>query len=50
MIRFLSRRSAAEIDELYENKIPAWRWAETKTAAEEQLRAYVEVRGHVKQV
>ncbi|KAH8677975.1 general substrate transporter [Xylariales sp. PMI_506] len=30
-------RSAAEIDELYERKIPAWRWDKTYTAAEEQM-------------
>lgn len=32
-----ARRSAAEIDELYERGVPAWRWAKTRTAAEEQL-------------
>ncbi|BEI81737.1 hypothetical protein CcaverHIS002_0208970 [Cutaneotrichosporon cavernicola] len=30
-------RSASEIDELYERKIPAWRWAKTRTNAEEQV-------------
>ncbi|CAK7228866.1 hypothetical protein SCUCBS95973_007026 [Sporothrix curviconia] len=36
-------RSAAEIDELFERKVPAWRWASTVTAVEEDMRA--EVRG-----
>ncbi|TXT04812.1 hypothetical protein VHUM_04080 [Vanrija humicola] len=31
-------RSAAEIDELYERKIPAWRWSKTVTEAETHLR------------
>lgn len=30
-------RSAAEIDELYERKIPAWRWNKTRTKIEDQL-------------
>ena len=30
-------RSSAEIDELFERKIPAWRWAGTVTRVEEQL-------------
>ena len=34
-------RAAAEIDELYRNKVPAWRWAKTKTAVEEQMHAVV---------
>ena len=42
-----SRRSAAEVDELFERKIKAWRFAKTQTAkqraeeaeSEEQLRA-----------
>ncbi|EME80067.1 uncharacterized protein MYCFIDRAFT_198401 [Pseudocercospora fijiensis CIRAD86] len=42
-------RSAAEIDELYERKVPAWRWASTRTAAEEQMEAVVQVKGRVKQ-
>ena len=33
----LSRRSVAEIDELFLRKVPAWRWANFKTAAEAQL-------------
>ncbi|KAK5053225.1 hypothetical protein LTR84_002199 [Exophiala bonariae] len=41
-------RSAAEIDELYERKIPAWRWSKTATAAEGQMHAVVEVKGGVK--
>ncbi|KAH8819233.1 hypothetical protein F5884DRAFT_743652 [Xylogone sp. PMI_703] len=42
-------RSAAEIDELYERKVPAWRWAKTVTAAEEQMRVIVQVKGGVKE-
>ncbi|KAF7185486.1 General alpha-glucoside permease, partial [Pseudocercospora fuligena] len=42
-------RSAAEIDELYERKVPAWRWASTRTAAEDQMEAVVQVKGRVKQ-
>ncbi|EJT52612.1 hypothetical protein A1Q2_05686 [Trichosporon asahii var. asahii CBS 8904] len=30
-------RSAAEIDELYERRIPAWRWNKTRTKVEDQL-------------
>ena len=30
-------RAAAEIDELFERKIPAWKWAKTKTVVEEQM-------------
>ena len=37
-------RSTAEIDELYERKIPAWRWGKTVTAVEEQMQAAVLVR------
>ena len=40
-----SRRAAAEIDELFERKIPAWRWATTETAIEHQMREAVLVRG-----
>lgn len=48
---FLShRRSAAEIDELYERRVPAWRWSRTRTDAEVQMEAVVQVKGHVKQV
>ncbi|KAL5324517.1 hypothetical protein ACEPPN_009063 [Leptodophora sp. 'Broadleaf-Isolate-01'] len=43
-------RSAAEIDELYERKIPAWRWSGTVTAAEEQMHLVVQVKGAVKEV
>ncbi|KAJ6007397.1 hypothetical protein N7540_011373 [Penicillium herquei] len=32
-------RSAAEIDELYERKIPAWHWSKSFTSAEDQLQA-----------
>ncbi|KIX09569.1 uncharacterized protein Z518_00649 [Rhinocladiella mackenziei CBS 650.93] len=42
-------RSAAEIDELYERKIPAWRWSNTVTAAEEQMHVVVQVKGTIKQ-
>ncbi|KAN0102857.1 MFS general substrate transporter [Hyaloscypha variabilis] len=42
-------RSAAEIDELYERKIPAWRWTKTVTAAEEQMHVVVQVKGGVKE-
>lgn len=45
----LRRRSAAEIDELYERKIPAWRWSRTVTAAEEQMHVVVQVKGGVKE-
>ena len=38
-------RSAAEIDELYERKIPAWRWSETVTAAEEHMKLVVLEKG-----
>ena len=41
----LNSRSAAEIDELYENKVPAWRWSKTVTAVEQQMRAAVQVKG-----
>lgn len=44
------RRSAAEIDELYERRVPAWRWSRTRTDAEVQMEAVVQVKGHVKQV
>lgn len=39
-----TRRSTAEIDELYERKIPAWRWGKTITAVEEQMQAAVKAR------
>lgn len=45
----MTRRSAAEIDELYERKIPAWRWKDTVTNAEEQMHAVVQVKGQVKE-
>ncbi|RAO72321.1 uncharacterized protein BHQ10_008333 [Talaromyces amestolkiae] len=38
-------RSVSEIDELYERNIPAWRWSKTVTAAEEQMRLVVELKG-----
>ncbi len=41
-------RSAAEIDELYERKIPAWRWRKTVTAAEEQMHVVLQVKGAIK--
>ena len=34
-------RAAAEIDELFERKIPAWRWSKTTTLVEDQMRAAV---------
>lgn len=44
-------RSTAEIDELYEKKIPAWRWAKTTTAVEEQLQAALRLRnGQVQEI
>lgn len=39
------RRSAAEIDELYERKVPAWRWESTVTEGEEVMRAAVAQKG-----
>lgn len=42
-------RSAAEIDELYERKIPAWRWSNTVTAAEGQMHAVIQVKGGVQE-
>ncbi|OAA61997.1 General substrate transporter [Niveomyces insectorum RCEF 264] len=42
-------RSAAEIDELYERKIPAWRWASTVTSVEEQMHVVVRVKGGVEE-
>ncbi|KAL1404926.1 hypothetical protein Q8F55_008538 [Vanrija albida] len=35
-------RSAAEIDELYERKVPAWRWSKTVTEVETHLRELVQ--------
>ncbi|GFZ52130.1 hypothetical protein JCM24511_09903 [Saitozyma sp. JCM 24511] len=34
-------RSVSEIDELYEQHVPAWRWAKYETEAERQMRAVV---------
>ncbi|GIC87477.1 uncharacterized protein Aud_003861 [Aspergillus udagawae] len=45
----IGSRSAAEIDELYERKIPVWRWSETVTSAEEQMRAVFLVKAGVDQ-
>jgi SP family general alpha glucoside:H+ symporter-like MFS transporter len=45
----LRRRSAAEIDELYERKIPPWRWAKTVTTAEETMHVVVQAKGGVKE-
>lgn len=42
-------RSAAEIDELYERKIPAWRWSKTVTEAEQRMQTVVLVKGGVKE-
>lgn len=44
---FIYSRSAAEIDELYERRIPAWRWATTTTAAEEQMREVLEAKKEI---
>ena len=33
----MCRRAIAEIDELFERQIPAWKWDQTRTYAEEQL-------------
>lgn len=38
-------RSAAEIDELFENKVPAWKWHKTVTKVETQLDAVQRARG-----
>lgn len=43
----LCSRSAAEIDELYERKVPVWRWSKTVTAAEEQMHIVVQLKGNV---
>ncbi|CAK7218402.1 hypothetical protein SBRCBS47491_003497 [Sporothrix bragantina] len=40
-------RSAGEIDELYERKIPVWKWSKTVTSAEEQMHAVLLVKGSV---
>lgn len=42
-------RSAAEIDELYENKVPAWRWSKTVTEVEQHMHAVVAQTGGVRQ-
>ncbi|PON23295.1 hypothetical protein TGAM01_v207822 [Trichoderma gamsii] len=44
-----SGRSAAEIDELYERRIPAWRWSKTVTEAEQRMQTVVLVKGGVKE-
>jgi SP family general alpha glucoside:H+ symporter-like MFS transporter len=38
-------RSAAEIDELYEKHVPAWRWSSTVTEVETQMHAAIQIRG-----
>lgn len=43
----IRRRSAAEIDELYEKKVPAWRWSKAVTTSEVEMRAAVAARGPV---
>ncbi|KAH8881094.1 MFS general substrate transporter [Thozetella sp. PMI_491] len=43
-------RSAAEIDELYERKIPSWRWSKTVTTAEEQMHVLIQAKGGVQRV
>ena len=40
-------RSSAEIDELYERKIPARHWAKTVTEAETHMRATIAIKGSV---
>jgi SP family general alpha glucoside:H+ symporter-like MFS transporter len=45
----LHSRSAAEIDELYERKIPAWRWSRTVTAVEEEMHVFVQAKGSVEE-
>lgn len=45
----ICRRSAAEIDELYERKIPAWRWSKTVTVAEEQMHVVLQVKDAIKE-
>ncbi|CAK7205109.1 hypothetical protein SEUCBS139899_007874 [Sporothrix eucalyptigena] len=40
-------RSAAEIDELYERQIPAWRWNKTVTAVEEEMQTVVQIKGNI---
>ena len=42
-------RSAAEIDELYEHKIKAWKWSKTVTVAEEEMHAVVLGKGGVEE-
>ncbi|KAL1893354.1 hypothetical protein Sste5346_006532 [Sporothrix stenoceras] len=41
-------RSAAEIDELYERKIPVWRWTKTVTAVEEEMQTVTQIKGDVR--
>lgn len=43
-------RSAAEIDELFERKVPAWRWSTTVTTVEENLHAVMREKGGVELV
>ena len=38
-------RAAGEIDELFERKIPAWRWAKTETEIETQQKEAVAMQG-----
>lgn len=38
-------RSAAEIDELFEKGVPAWRWSKTVTDVETQLDVVQRARG-----
>lgn len=42
--KLTDRRSAAEIDELFEEKVPAWRWSKTVTSVEEELKRTMEAR------
>ena len=50
MADVFSSGSAAEIDELYETGVPAWRWHKTVTEVEEQLTAALQVRSNEKNV
>ena len=34
-------RAIAEIDELFEKRVPAWKWSKTVTDVEEHMRAAV---------
>jgi hypothetical protein len=44
----MSSRSAAEIDELFEKKVPAWRWNKYHTDAETSMQQAIAVKGSVR--